>query len=206
MKSSYFLLLVVYIVLILVSFLLPFYTAPGYSIISHTLSELGAQNTPNNWMMNFVFILLSFITLIHGFKILGNHPLQIIVLFIFCTSLLLTGIYLSAPIYRRLPFDSFQDEMHSIFSTTTGVSFFIYCLVISYIARWRKQKILAIIVGITTFILSYSMFIHAPYSGLYQRGIFIIAFGWILYSFKYYDLLFSKKEYFNLVNKKKNER
>lgn len=103
--------------MILVSFIVPFYTNPGYSIIEHTLSELGTQNTQNNWIMNSILILLSFVTLINGFKILENHPLQMLVLLMFCISLLLTGIYLSAPINHRLTFDSYENEMHSISPT-----------------------------------------------------------------------------------------
>jgi len=51
---------------------------------------------------------------------LEKHHLQLIVLFVFCVSFLLTTIFLSAPIDRKLIFDSFQNEMNSIFLTITG--------------------------------------------------------------------------------------
>ncbi|AXT51068.1 DUF998 domain-containing protein [Aquimarina sp. BL5] len=200
-EKSYVLFLVVYILMILTGFILPFFSDPDYLISENTLSELGAQNTPNNWIMNFVFILLGFITFINGFKVVGKHRVQIFALFIFCLSFVLTGIFMHAPIDRGVVYDSFQNEMHSVFSTITGISFCTYCLVVSFIIRWRYQKIMAISVGIIALIVSYLMIVHSDYRGLYQRGIFIMAFGWILYSFKFYEYVFTKKEYFQLINR-----
>lgn len=200
-EKSYVLFLVVYILMILTGFILPFFSDPQYVISKNTLSELGAQNTPNNWIMNFVFILLGFITFINGFKVVGKHRVQIFALLVFCLSFILTGIFMHAPIDRGVVYDSFQNEMHSVFSTITGISFCTYCLVVSFIIRWKYQKIMAISVGIIALIVSYLMVVHSDYRGLYQRGIFIMAFGWILYSFKFYEYVFTKKEYFQLINR-----
>ncbi|WP_299215310.1 DUF998 domain-containing protein [uncultured Aquimarina sp.] len=201
LEKSYVLFLVVYIIMILTGFILPFFSDPEYVMSKNTLSELGAQNTPNNWIMNFVFILLGFVTFINGFNVIGKHRVQIFVLLVFCLSFILTGIFMHAPIDRGVVYDSFQNEMHSVFSTITGISFCTYCLVVSFITRWKNQKLIAISVGAIALILSYLMVIHSDYSGLYQRGIFIMAFGWILYSFKFYEYVFTKKEYFQLINR-----
>ncbi|MFD2564385.1 DUF998 domain-containing protein [Aquimarina rubra] len=201
LEKSRVLFWVVYITMILTAFILPFFSDPEYVISKNTLSELGAQNTPNNWIMNFVFILLALVTFINGYKVLGEHRIQIFVLLIFCISFLLTGIFMHAPINRRVIYDSFQNEMHSVFSTITGISFCTYCLVVSFITRWKHQKLIALSVGVIALLLSYFMFIHSDYRGLYQRGIFIMAFGWILYSFKFYEYVFTKKEYFQLINR-----
>ncbi|WP_299441372.1 DUF998 domain-containing protein [uncultured Aquimarina sp.] len=201
LANSYVLFLVVYIMMIVTGFILPFFSDPEYLISENTLSELGAQNTPNNWIMNFVFILLGFVTFINGFKVIGKHHVQIFVLLVFCLSFVLTGIFMHAPIDRGVVYDSFQNEMHSVSSTITGISFCTYCLVLSFITRWKNQKLLAISVGVIALILSYLMVIHSDYRGLYQRGIFIMAFGWILYSFKFYEYVFTKKEYFQLINR-----
>ncbi len=190
-----------YGMMILAAFLLPFFSDPEYLMLENTLSELGAQNTPNNWIMNFIFILLGLITFINGFKVLDGFQLQVLVLLIFCVSLVLTAMFMHAPIDRGVVYDSFQNEMHSVFSTITGISFCTYCLVVSFITRWKKQKLLAISVGILVFIVSYLMVVHSDYRGLYERGVYIIAFGWILYSYKFYEYVFTKKEYFQLINK-----
>ncbi|MHA7059858.1 DUF998 domain-containing protein [Aquimarina sp. M1] len=187
--------------MILIAFILPFFSDPGYLILENTLGELGAQKTPNNWIMNIVFIMLSTITFIFGFRQLKDYHLQMLVLLIFCISLFLTAVFLHAPIDRRLVYDPFQNEMHAVFSTIAGVSFCSYCLVVSFVTRWKNQKLIAIGVGVIALFLSYLMFMHSDCRGLYQRGIFIIAFGWMLYSFKNYEYVFTKKEYFKLLNR-----
>ncbi|WP_378182779.1 DUF998 domain-containing protein [Aquimarina sp. SS2-1] len=187
--------------MLLIAFVLPFFSDPQYSIAENTLSELGAQKTPNNWIMNLIFVMLSAITFINGYRLLKDFHLQVLVLFVFCISLFLTAIFLHAPIDRGIVYDSFQNELHSVFSTITGISFCSYCLVLSFITRWKYQKLLAIWVGVIALILSYLMFTHSDYRGVYQRDIFIIAFGWILYSFKFYEYVFTKKEYFQLINR-----
>lgn len=200
-KHSYLFFVILYITMIIVSFILPFFTSPEYSIVENSLSELGAQNTPYNWIMNGVLMMLSTIIFIHGILVFKDFHLQILVLFIFCISFFLTAVFLHAPIHSRLIYDVYQNEMHSVFSTITGVSFCMYCLVISFITRWKKQKLIAIAVGISTMLLSYLVFIHSDYRGLYQRAIFIMGFGWMLYSFKYYDYIFTKKEYFKIIKR-----
>ena len=101
----------------------------------------------------------------------------------------MTAIYLHAPINYKLPFDIYENEMHSIFSTTTGIMFCTFCAAISFIVKTKQQIILSVVVGMIALLLSYSMFIHSDYRGLYQRAIFIIAFGWFLYVFKKYKFL-----------------
>ncbi len=202
--KDFMLLCGVYIILIVIGFMLPFFSDPEYSISKHTLYELGAQKTSYNWIMNVVLILLGLITFANGFRILQKQRIQLLILLVFCVSLLLSAIYLSAPINRKFVFDSFQNEMHSVFSIITGISFCVYSLVISFAARWKSQKLIALFVGIFTLIGSFLMFIHSDYRGIYQRGIFIIAFGWILYSFKYYEYVYAKKEYFKLI--KENQK
>lgn len=46
------------VIMILVVFILPFFSAPGYTIWRNTTSHMGAQGSPHAWVMNLVFILL----------------------------------------------------------------------------------------------------------------------------------------------------
>ncbi|MBQ4819668.1 DUF998 domain-containing protein [Aquimarina sp. MMG016] len=206
MKRYYSLFTVLYLVMILASFILPFFTAPKYTILENTLSELGAQNTPYNWVMNIIFMALSCITIITGYQRLKGFYLQIILLFVFAISFFLTSVYQHAPINRALAFNSYENELHSMFSTLTGISFCVYSVTISFIAQKRNHKILAILIGIIALVLSYSMFIHSDYRGIYQRVIFILAFGWLLYSFEFYTFMMTKKSILKLLKKYYNER
>lgn len=200
-KNNYLLFVIIYILMILTGCIVPFFSNIEYSIVRNSLSELGAQNTKHSWIMNAVIIALSLVTFMNGIKIIGKHHLQLFVVSIFCTSHILTGIFSSAPIDRELGFNSFQNEMHSVFSIITGVFFFAFCITISFIARWKNQKLLALTIGVIVLLLSYAMFVHSDYRGLYQRGIFMIAFGWILYSFKFYEYTITKKEHLKTLHK-----
>ena len=53
-----------YVLFLIVSFLLPFYSFEGYSILSNTTSHLGAQGSPNAWLMNTVFIILGLVAIL----------------------------------------------------------------------------------------------------------------------------------------------
>ena len=189
MRQSYTLFLATYLIMVLSIFILPFFSAPSYSIVQNTLSELGAQNTPNNWIINLIFMSLSVFTAINGIKVLKGFPFQIILLLLFTISLFITAVYLHAPINHKIPFNSNENEIHSIFSTTTGIMFCTFCVAISFIVKTKQQIVLSLIIGIIALILSYSMFVHSDYRGLYQRGIFISVFGWFLYVFKKYKFL-----------------
>ncbi|TPN87494.1 DUF998 domain-containing protein [Aquimarina algicola] len=197
-KVFYILFRYVYILMIIVSIILPFFTTEGYSIFKNTLSELGAQNTSYNWVINIVFIALSCITIIVGITHLKGYYISLILLFLFIISFFMTAIFLHAPIDTSLDFNHFEDELHSVFSTATGIFFCIYSLSVSFITKKFDHKILSILVSLVALILSYSMFVHSDFRGIYQRGIFIMAFGWLLYAFKNYTYLDPKNRILKL--------
>jgi len=54
--------------MLIVLFVLPFYSHPNYSIVKHTSNQLGAQLTVNSWVMNFVFVALGVAVLLAGWQ------------------------------------------------------------------------------------------------------------------------------------------
>ena len=65
-----------YILMLLVIFVLPFYSHENYTILKNTTSHLGAQNTPNSWIMNITFILLGVTSIWTGWRFLGQYWFQ----------------------------------------------------------------------------------------------------------------------------------
>ncbi|UCG92615.1 MAG: DUF998 domain-containing protein [candidate division WOR-3 bacterium] len=59
--------------MLLVIFILPFYSFEEYSIIRNTTSQLGAHAAPNGWVMNLTFVLLGVTSIISGWKYLGRY-------------------------------------------------------------------------------------------------------------------------------------
>ena len=77
LKNKEILILVAaYALLLLVMFILPWYSTPEYSIMNNTLSQLGAQNTPNAWIMNLTFVSLGISSVIAGWKYFEGFAFQ----------------------------------------------------------------------------------------------------------------------------------
>ncbi|MFH1542533.1 MAG: DUF998 domain-containing protein [bacterium] len=173
----------VYLALLLTMFILPYFSAPGYSIIKNTTSHLGAQATPNAWIMNLIFILLGLSTIIDGWRHLKEFWFQKIVLTVFGLALIGTAFFRHAPITTGIPFDRLADEWHSNLASLTGFSFTLLAISSAFIVKKPRQRILALAVGIGATILSLLFFTLPAYAGLWQRLIFIFSFAWLIYFF-----------------------
>ena len=169
------------LLLLPIMFVLPFYSADTYSIIKNTTSHLGAQSTPNAWIMNAAFVLVGISCVLEAWLHLGRFWFHKILLSIFGLSLALTGIFHHAPIIEGVIFNSFEDKLHSIFATIVGFSFAIYAMSSAFIEKAVRYRIIDIAVGFTATILSVLMSYLPNYSGIWQRAIFIISFIWLIF-------------------------
>ena len=181
MRAAGFFYTFVYILLLLAAFVLPYFSAEGYNVVRHSLSELGAQSAPNGWMMNAVFILLSAVTAWLGTIVLRRFWLPFYLLCFFVISLGLTAIYHHAPITETLYLER-EHVMHSIFSTITGVVFSVYCVAMLLTLQHRLDKALAFFMLCLAVGLSLLIVIFPDFTGVFQRVLFFTAFGWIFYS------------------------
>jgi hypothetical membrane protein len=173
-----------YFILIVVMFLLPFYSFQEYSIAKNTTSQLGAQNTPNSWIMNSTFVLMGLCSIYFGWLHYRNYWFHRIVLVCFGGSLILTAFFSHAPIDISLQFNEWEDQMHSVFAFITGFSFTILAISTAIIKTVKIEKVIPITVGILATILSILMFSIDEFMGIWQRLLFIISFGWTIYEFK----------------------
>lgn len=173
-----------YTIMIFVIFVLPSFTTEGYSILENTTSQLGAQSTPNAWIMNVVFISLGFFTILSALSYLRNLWFQKIILIIFGLSLIMAALYRHAPISPELPFNPQEDDLHSLFADVCGYSFVIFAIAISFVEKTSARRALALSVGIGATLLSLAMFLVPDYMGVWQRIIFIGSFAWLLFLLK----------------------
>ncbi len=134
-KKKIHILLPVYFIMILVIFILLYFSVAGYLIIKNTTSQLGAQNTPNAWVMNAVFMLLGIACVIEGWTNLKGYWFPKIILTIFGVSLLSTGIFRHAPINENIAFNMQEDQLHSLFASITGFSFTMLAFSATFIER-----------------------------------------------------------------------
>jgi len=173
-----------YLIMILIMFVLPFYTADGYSVVRHTTSQLGAQQTPNSWIMNLTFVMMGIASIYAGWSHYGKYWFHKVVLSIFGVSLLLTAVFSHSPINYDVNFSVREDELHSLFASSTGFSFCILAISTGLIKKKNSAKILPVLIGIAATLLSIMMLEVEMYKGIWQRLIFIISFGWMIYEFK----------------------
>jgi hypothetical membrane protein len=172
-----------YCMLLLVMVILPVYSAPGYSIIVNTLSQLGAQNTPNAWIMNFTFVFLGIGSVISGWRYFEGFAFQRLFLILFGTSLILAAFFNHAPVNTLIQYNILEDGWHSYFIFTNGLTFIILTVSATFIIEKQTDRRLAAGAGVSVIILSILMSEVAQAAGVWQRLFFIISFGWMVYCF-----------------------
>ncbi|MBE0685244.1 MAG: DUF998 domain-containing protein [Anaerolineaceae bacterium] len=177
------LILPVYIILLLVMFILPYFSAEGYSILSNTTSQLGAQNTPNTWIMNITFGLLGLVCIWEALRYLENYWFQKILLIFFGVGLIFTAIFQHAPITEGVPYNLLEDQIHSVSASMVGFSFTLFSFSIAFIEKTNKRRIVALFMGFLATGFSLLMFSITDLTGVWQRLMFTASFAWIIFFF-----------------------
>jgi len=177
------------LLILLVMFVLPFYSVDTYSIIKNTTSHLGAQNAPNAWIMNVTFIIVGISCVLEAWLHFKKFWFHKILLSIFGLGLVFTGIFHHAPIIEGVIFNSSEDKLHSIFASIVGFLFVIYAISSAFIEKAVSHRIIDISVGFIATLLSILMLYFPDYSGIWQRAIFVISFTWLIFMFERIRLL-----------------
>ena len=173
-----------YALLLLVMFILPRYSTPEYSIINNTLSQLGAQNTPNAWIMNLTYVSLGISSVIAGWRYFEGFAFQRLFLILFGISLSLAAFFNHAPVNPLIQYEISEDGWHSYFICTTGLTFVILTVSSTFIIENHTDRLLAAGAGLSVILFSVLMTEVAQAAGVWQRFIFIISLGWMIYCFK----------------------
>jgi hypothetical protein len=165
--------------------ILTFYSDPNYSFLSNTTSELGAQLTLNSQWMNLSFIILSISILID----LWNSKTMTIAVktmgSIFSFSLFMTAIFGHRPIDSSLNYNLLFDRLHSVFATSTGISFAFLQTIIFATEKNKHIKILSVILFFISILIPILMFQLDFIKGLLQKLMMVISFSGLIYYFKY---------------------
>lgn len=171
----------VYLLMTLVIFILPAFSMEGYSMIKNTTSQLGAQLTPNAWVMNSIFSLLGIIYAYQFLKAKNlNWSIRFLVL-IFGASLIGTAIFSHAPIDLNLDYNEWEDKLHSFFASLTGFSFVGASMLIATFEKKTRLKIYGIGAAVFSMLMSLLIFTVTDYMGVWQRMMFLVSFFWLSY-------------------------
>ncbi|MDX1462275.1 MAG: DUF998 domain-containing protein [Marinirhabdus sp.] len=180
---------IAYALLVTTLFVLPLFSFDGYSMATQTLSELGAQKAPGNWYANATIIILSFSIVLLATKQLRPYWKQLAALYFFCMTFILTGIYQLAGIdAHTYVFNYTDDAIHSLFSMITGFAFCLFCAFFIFIIEKRTQKWQTLAAFTLAVIAHLLMWRYPEYRGIFQRILFLGAFGWLFYALTSYQL------------------
>jgi Protein of unknown function (DUF998) len=186
-KAEIFFLAGVYILMILAMFILPLFLVPDQSIVRNTLSELGAQFFHYSWIMNTIFVALAFSSVISGWGCFDGFAFQRFLLVLFGTSLTLAAIFNHAPADPDIQYNISEDGWHTYFTCTTWLTFIILAFSTAMILERPVYRLLSIATGISVLLLLLLTFEAPKVTGIWQRLLFIISFGWMIHTFRIMD-------------------
>lgn len=154
----------------------PWYTVDGYSSISHVISLLGAQNTPNNFIMVSGFMALALGIVSDGIKRF-SMPLLPFIAFGLCMGL--AGLLAHRPLSSEIAFSEFAHQAHSILATLAGIS-----ITVGLLWQAARQPVLwvraiTIALAILCFALPLCMLAFADIQGFIQRVMYLLIFAWL---------------------------
>ncbi len=177
-----------YVLLLATVFILPLFSFDEYSIIQNTISELGAQQVPGNWLANTTIIILSLAIVLLATKQLKLYWKQLVVIYFFCVSFLLTGVYQLAGLdTHQHIFNYTNDALHSLFSMITGFAFCLFCIFFVFIVEKKEHKWQTLGAFLLALIAPLMMWQHPEFKGIYQRVLFLGSFGWLFYALTSYQ-------------------
>ncbi|MHA1961370.1 MAG: DUF998 domain-containing protein [Candidatus Thorarchaeota archaeon] len=150
----------------------------------NSISELGAQQYQNKWVMQ-VGLSGFGITIALGsiFRLLELDPtwfVEVPVL-VYAGSLMLTGVFCAKPFVQSENYSIREDRLHSVFANLTGISFSAAVALQSMISEEFIGFALNMLILVATLLLSMSFGRSESKRGIFQRAIFLVGFLWLIF-------------------------
>jgi len=169
-----------------------FFAPIEYNWKLNTISDLGAQQYKNAWLMRMGFIgfgVLLSTALLWSFIHTEEKNYSDLLIVVYALSILLSGFFSTAPFIETSTFSIGEDKLHSLFAQTAGITFSFGILWHLLVYSNPNQKIinfifLILVIGISALVgLSKNRLIPIGL-GLIQRGLYVISFIWLLFRYR----------------------
>ena len=153
----------------------PAYTNKEYSVISNLISELGAQNTQNNFIMIIAFTLLGSCIAIDGVR---KFHISLLPFIFFGFAMAIVGIFPHKPLDTSINYNPTYHNLHGVIAGIAGT-----VITIGFI--WQgfrtigKQRIVCLYMAFTAIIFPVFMLSCPDYKGIIQRVMYIQILGWL---------------------------
>lgn len=154
----------------------PLYTVAGYSPVAHVISQLAAQNTPNNFVMASAFVLLGGAVALEGWR----SPQRAMLPFVaFGLAFAAAGFFGHRPIDPAIPYTPWVDTAHSVLASVSGVS-----LTLGFAWQARRagslgSRAVCGLLALACVGLPLLMLAAPGVQGLTQRGMYLLVFAWL---------------------------
>lgn len=186
-KSRIILLAAAFILMLPAMFIFPLFIVTDLSVIRNTLSDLGAQSTAGSWIINSILVVLGFSSVISGWGFFKGFVFQRVILLLFGLSIVLSAFFNHAPVNPAISYNISEDGWHKYFACITWIFFAILAFSTALMHKKQTDRSLAFIAGISAVLLSLLSSEAAQTAGIWQRLLFIISFGWMIYTVKTTD-------------------
>jgi hypothetical membrane protein len=154
----------------------PWYTVAGYSPVSHLISELGAQRTPNMLVMAAAFIALGAGI---GVDALRHWRRPLAPFLAFGAFMVLVGIFPHKPITPGLAYSAPVHAAHAALATAAGIA-------ITAAFAWQawrepapRRRVQASALAVLCLALPLAMLALPPWQGAIQRLMYTLVFVWL---------------------------
>jgi hypothetical protein len=159
----------------------PFVMPSGYSWISHAISESAAQGQQRAWVARLGFLLFGFAVLLLASirRAAWGWP-GTLLLGLFGIFMVATAAFSHRPWQAGVPFDEFEDLLHSVTATGMGMAFAFGVLAVA-IHRARTSlplRIADVAAVAAAVVIPMTMNARPDIAGLVQRAMFLIAYAW----------------------------
>lgn len=158
----------------------PLLMPDSYSMVSNTISESAAQGVANGWLarLGFLFLGLSVLVLV-GLAGPRWGPWGRLAFRVYGVAMVATAVFSHMP-WEDLPYDLFEDSLHSIAASTVGTSFTVGVVLVTFRrgAKERLARVSDVVALVAAVAITIVMFGAEDIAGSVQRVMFVIAYVW----------------------------
>lgn len=187
MKSKLFLIAVIYFAIVIV--IAHGFAPPGYDWTHNTISDLGSQGHAYKWIMQAGFIGFGFVlTLGVIVNLVRRDTRRYFLLFVavYGLSVLMTGIFCTAPINASMAYSVRDANWHSLFATIAGLGMtlgIIWQIIVSANKRERGMRLIffLLVIGFSgLFGMADNSLVNLD-QGIIQRLLYLSGLAWLVY-------------------------
>ena len=178
---------VTYILMLAAMFVLPLISASDYSIPENTLYDLSDQSPFASMIINILLVVLATGLVIAGWHCYKGFMFQRIFLLLFGLSMIMTALVSLYGMVSNVAQYQENNGWYSYFITTAWLTFIILAFSTSSILNNGSGWFLSVFAGLSGLFLTILVYEAEFAAGIWQRLLFIISFGWMIYTFRILD-------------------